>query len=71
MIRMTLDELLRAIDQAFIASLKEASMMITSNSEINLAMFQNAQIAAYNQGVMRMRRELLKVAEEVAERDNE
>ena len=66
--RMTMEELLTAIDQAFIASLKEANMMICSNGEINLTMFQNAQIAAYNQGVMRMRRELLKVAEEVAER---
>lgn len=69
-IRMTKEELLKFVYQAFIASLRDANMLIGHQGELSLTVFQNAQIAAYNQGVIRMHRELLKGIEEVADRDD-
>lgn len=64
-----LSELLLLIDSVALGAQKDPNMIITHQGDMQMLLFQNANVALYNRGVMKMREALVEALNKEADPD--
>ena len=57
------DDLLRIVDAAALKCQEDSRMITMSTAGVKAVMFQNANVAARNEGIMRLRKEIRRMLE--------
>ena len=64
-----LKDLLLLIDSVALGAQKDPNTIITHQGDMQMLLFQNANVALYNRGVMKMREALLKALAPIPEEE--
>ena len=64
-----LKDLLQIIDKVALDNQREPNMMMVGKGDEQIVLLQNASIAAYNRGILKMREALIKALTEEADPD--
>lgn len=64
-----LKDLLLLIDSVALGAQKDPNTIITHQGDMQMLLFQNANVALYNRGVMKMREELVEALNKEADPD--